>query len=119
MPECGANPCTNPSLPIFGYHAYAICKVELHGPCGVFSFRYSIKYQCICHACKKNIQCTFNQSATSITSTISTSDTSLVPIQLFKESYLKDPSLVVIGLPSKLIPNNLKKMKSKPLISRM
>ncbi len=36
VPECGANPCTNSSLPVNGNHACAICKVELHGPCGVF-----------------------------------------------------------------------------------
>ena len=55
MPECGADPCTNTSLPLNGIHGCALCKVELHGPCGVFYSNESIKYQNICHRCRKNV----------------------------------------------------------------
>jgi hypothetical protein len=55
MPECGADPCTNTSLPLNGIHGCALCKVELHGTCGVFYLDESIKYQNICHCCCKNV----------------------------------------------------------------
>ncbi|MFN9978381.1 MAG: hypothetical protein ACK53Y_00630, partial [bacterium] len=66
-----AKPCIKSNLPIIGNHVCAICKVELHGPDGVF-FEELIKYQSICHDCMKNVQCAVNQSTTSKTSAICT-----------------------------------------------
>jgi hypothetical protein len=106
MPECGANPCTNSSLPVNGNHACSICKVELHGPCGVFFLDESIKYQNICHVCKKTVQCAVNaserrssyQSATSKTSTTS-SQTILASgsQEISNLANSRDTSLVAIG----------------------
>jgi hypothetical protein len=53
MPQCGGKPCNFPDLPLLGYHGCAICRCELHGPCGIFFSEQSIKFQNVCHPCHR------------------------------------------------------------------
>ncbi len=53
MPGCGGKPCTHANLPLLGNHGCALCKCELHGPCGVFFLEQSIQYQNICYECHR------------------------------------------------------------------
>jgi hypothetical protein len=98
MPECGADPCTNTSLPLNGIHGCALCKVELHGPCGVFYSNESIKYQNICHRCHKNVvaaadalrssnadDCQVDGSATSNYQQVTSQSTSVAAIGTSKQ----------------------------------
>jgi hypothetical protein len=51
MPQCGGKPCNFPNLPLLSYHACALCRCELHGPCGIFFSEQSIKFKNVCHPC--------------------------------------------------------------------
>ena len=53
MPQCGGKPCNFPDLPLLGYHACALCRCDLHGPCGIFFSEQSIKFQNVCHPCHR------------------------------------------------------------------
>jgi hypothetical protein len=54
MPRCAiGDACLFPDLPLEGRHCCAICKNQLHGPCGIFNGDdSSITYRNHCYSCK-------------------------------------------------------------------
>jgi hypothetical protein len=53
VPACGnGSTCKDKLLPLDSHHACSLCDIELHGICGCFYNKDSIKCQNICLDCK-------------------------------------------------------------------
>jgi len=83
MPRCAiAERCLFPELPLEGRHFCAICKEQLHGPCGVFNGDESnITYRNRCYKCgsPSKVAAAAASTAASTTNKSKTTEASTIP----------------------------------------